>query len=143
MIRKVTAIQKGEADDFVLLGWYDMRKPSLSVVSDKGVNLLCKVNTSHLHEGDLLVCEDGYAVQVRKAKDSVVTLHFDSMLDQVKTAYEIGNRHQPISIGEKIITILDDPALQDVIAQCEAHPHIQVEKSESYFKPDGHAHHSH
>lgn len=144
VIKKVVEIKKDiEVNDEVELSWFDMQKPNLTAVSKKNVNIIVKAKFTHLHENDILVCEDGYAIKVSRSKDEVFCLEFSDALTFAKTAYEIGNRHQPLMIEEFKITVLDDISIADIIKDCYINESIKVEKTQSYFKPNGKAHHSH
>ncbi|HGZ70971.1 MAG TPA: urease accessory protein UreE [Nitratifractor sp.] len=144
MIKKMVAIEReGEAVDSVELSWFDMQKPNLTAVSQKGVNFIVKAKFTHLHEGDILVGEDGYSVSVKRGKDTLYNFYFCDALTFAKTAYEIGNRHQPIEIEPLAIRVLNDISLEDIIKSCQSDASVEVEKIEDYFKPNGKAHHSH
>ena len=117
MIRRVVdIIREDSANDTVELGWFDMQKPNLTATSDGGVDFIMKVKFAHLHEGDILLCEDGYKIEVKRAKDSIIEMDFATPLDFAKVAYEIGNRHQPIYLDEYKIVVLDDISLADIIS---------------------------
>ena len=144
VIKKVIEIKKDiESNDEVALSWFDMQKPNLTAVSKKNINIVLKVKFSHLHENDILVCEDGYTIKVTKDEDEIFILDFSDALSFAKTAYEIGNRHQPLMIEEFKIIVLDDISISDIIKDCYANESIKVEKTKGYFKPNGKAHHSH
>jgi len=144
MIKKITNITKEiDANDEVELSWFDMQKPNLSAVSKNGVEFIIKIKFTHLHENDILVDEDGYAIQVKRSDDEVYELIFEDALNFAKIAYEIGNRHQPVCIEEYKITVLDDISLGDIIKMCQDNENIVVKKTKKYFKPNGKAHHSH
>lgn len=144
VIKKVIEIKKDiETSDEVELSWFDMQKPNLTAVSKKNINLVVKAKFTHLHENDILVCEDGYAIKVKRSEDEIFTLEFSDALTFAKTAYEIGNRHQPVMIEEFKIIVLDDISLSDIIKDCYANTVIKCEKTKGYFKPNGKAHHSH
>jgi len=144
LIQKIITITKDiESNDSVELSWFDMQKPNLSAVSKNGVEFMIKVKFTHLHENDILVCEDGHSIKVQRADDEVYELSFIESLDFAKIAYEIGNRHQPVCIEEYKITVLDDISLDDIIQMCKENENIVVEKVKKYFKPNGKAHHSH
>ena len=144
VIKKVIEIKKDIAsNDEVELSWFDMQKPNLTAVSKKGINLVVKAKFTHLHENDILICEDGYAIKVKRSEDEVFILEFNDALTFAKIAYEIGNRHQPLMIEEFKITVLDDISLADIIKDCYANQAIKCEKTKAYFKPNGKAHHSH
>jgi len=144
VIKKVIKIQKEcESNDRVELSWFDMQKPNLSAVTKDGVEFMIKVKFTHLHENDVLVCEDGYAIQVHRCEDEIYELLFKEPLSFAKIAYEIGNRHQPVCIEEYKITVLDDISLNDIIDSCQKDASIEVNKIKGYFKPNGKAHHTH
>ncbi len=144
MIKKVTTITQYEkADDKVTLTWYDMQKPNLTAVSEKGIEFIVKAKYTHLHEHDLLVCEDGYKIEVLKSFDELYVLEFSDHITFAKMAYEIGNRHQPICVEDYKITVLDDISLHDIIDTCKELENVQVSKIEAIFRPNGKAHHSH
>ncbi|HFU77273.1 MAG TPA: urease accessory protein UreE [Epsilonproteobacteria bacterium] len=120
-----------------------MQKPHLSAVTSKGVEFLIKVKFTHLHENDILMSEDNYTIKVIKSEDVVYELKFNDPLTFAKTAYEIGNRHQPICIEAYKITVLDDLSLSDIIKTSQSDETIEITKTQKYFKPNGKAHHSH
>ncbi|WP_323586947.1 urease accessory protein UreE [Aliarcobacter butzleri] len=144
VIKKVIEIKKDiPFSDEVELSWFDMQKPNLTAVTKKGVNLVVKAKFTHLHENDILVDEDGMGIKVKRSEDEIFVLEFSDALTFAKTAYEIGNRHQPVMIEEFKIIVLDDISLSDIIKDCYTNEAIKVEKIKAYFKPNGKAHHSH
>ena len=144
VIKKVIEIKKDiPFSDEVELSWFDMQKPNLTAVTKKGVNLVVKAKFTHLHENDILVCEDGMGIKVKRSVDEIFVLEFSDALTFAKTAYEIGNRHQPVMIEEFKIIVLDDISLSDIIKDCYTNEKIKCEKTKGYFKPNGKAHHSH
>ncbi|MCT7577513.1 urease accessory protein UreE [Aliarcobacter butzleri] len=144
VIKKVIEIKKDiPFSDEVELSWFDMQKPNLTAVTKKGVNLVVKAKFTHLHENDILVCEDGVGIKVKRSVDEIFVLEFSDALTFAKTAYEIGNRHQPVMIEEFKIIVLDDISLSDIIKDCYANEKIKCKKTKGYFKPNGKAHHSH
>jgi urease accessory protein len=144
MIKKIIEISKDkDYDDEVSLSWFDMQKPNLTAVTDKDIDFIIKVKFTHLHENDILVCEDGYKIKVNKAKDYIYKIAFKNYIDFAKTAYEIGNRHQSICIEDMKITVLDDLSISDIIKNISNNENISVNKTLGYFRPNENAHHSH
>lgn len=144
MIKKVVKISSfQEYDDEVELSWYDMRKPNLSAVSKKGINFITKCAFKHLHLDDVLLCEDGYKICVKVAKDNMFAFVCDDPLEFARIAYEIGNRHQPISIEKGKITVLDDVAIADIVQLYTNSTIVEVHKIQGYFKPNAKANHTH
>jgi urease accessory protein len=144
MIKKVIEIKKDiDFGDTVELSWFDMQKPNLTAVTSNGIEFIIKVKFTHLHENDILVCEDGYAISVKKAQDEIYEISFNDHVSFAKIAYEIGNRHQPICIEDYKITVLDDISLNDIIKLCQESESISVNKTQGYFRPNGKANHTH
>jgi len=144
VIKKIVEIKRDiESNDEVELSWFDMQKPNLTAVTKKNVNIVVKAKFTHLHENDILVDESGYSIKVSRSEEDVYVLEFLDALTFAKTAYEIGNRHQPVMINDYKITVLDDISLSDIIKDCYSNKAIKVEKTKGYFKPNGKAHHSH
>lgn len=144
MIKKIIEIKKDISfDDEVELSWFDMQKPNLTAVSKNGIDFIIKAKFTHLHENDILVDEDGFTIKVSRSEDMIYILEFKDALSFAKTAYEIGNRHQPVQISESKIVVLDDISIEDIIKDCYKNESIKVEKTRGYFKPNGKAHHSH
>ncbi|WP_321313285.1 urease accessory protein UreE [Halarcobacter sp.] len=144
MIKKVIEIKRDiEVQDSVLLDWFDMQKPNLCAVTKEGVEFIVKAKYTHLHENDILVCEDGYKIKVSKSEDNIYILTFSDHITFARIAYEIGNRHQPICIEDYKITILEDISTADIIKACESIDKVEIKKTKAIFKPNGNAHHSH
>ena len=144
MIKKVITIKRDiEEDDSVELDWFDMQKPNLCAITKEGVEFIVKAKYTHLHEGDILECDDGYKIKIFKSEDNIYTLIFSDHITFARIAYEIGNRHQPVCIEDYKITILEDISTADIIKACESIDKVEVKKHRGIFKPNGNAHHSH
>ncbi|GHV06561.1 hypothetical protein AGMMS50229_11560 [Campylobacterota bacterium] len=142
MIKKIVQIARGiEADDRVRLSWFDRQKPNLSAIGEGGVSFVANTaKFDHLHEDDILIAEDGYTIAVTITEDEIVEVHFTDALDFAKSAYEIGNRHQPICIESMKIIVLNDSALSDIFVELEQNPRITVMRKNGYFTPNVHRH---
>jgi len=144
LIKKVIEIKKDiDCSDEVELSWFDMQKPNLTAVSNDGINFIIKAKFTHLHENDILVCEDDYAIKVKRSEDNIYILEFKDALNFAKVAYEVGNRHQPVMIEDLKIVVLDDISLNDIVENAYKNSEINITKTTGYFKANGKAHHSH
>ncbi len=144
MIKKIIKIEHDLSyDDEVLLNWFDMQKPNLSFVTEKNISVVSKLPINHLHENDILICDDGYAIKVKKQQDEMYVFCFEDSLTFAKYAYEIGNRHQPIYIENLKITVLNDVSLNELISEICKAENVKSEKILGYFKSNAKAHHTH
>jgi urease accessory protein len=144
MIKKIVRIEKNQsADDTVLLSWFDIKKPNLSAVTQKGTEFLLKSNPSNICDGDTLVTQDGYKIKVEIKKEELLVFKFQNALDYAKAAYEIGNRHQPIRIEELSITVLNDSSLYDIVHTLSHNKSVSVEKISGVFSQNAAQHHAH
>ncbi|MDR2342329.1 MAG: urease accessory protein UreE [Campylobacteraceae bacterium] len=144
MVKKIVKIEGAQSvDDAVLLSWFDIKKPNLSAISENGIEFMLKTQTHSLNDGDTLISEDGYKIKVNIKKDELFVLKFKNILDYAKTAYEIGNRHQPICIEELSITVLNDSSLGGIIHSLSHNKDISIEKTSGVFRQNALSHHTH
>lgn len=144
MVKKIVKIEMAQsADDTVLLSWFDIKKPNLSAVSENGIEFILKTQACNLDDGDTLIAEDGYKIKVNIKKDELFVLKFKNAVDFAKTAYEIGNRHQPICIEELSITVLNDSSLSGIIHSLSHNEDISIEKISGVFRQNALSHHTH
>ena len=77
MIEKVVQIKHDiPYEDSVKLSWFDMHKPNLSAISQRGVSFMLKVSVAHLHEGDILVCESGHTIKIELIEDDICAVSY-------------------------------------------------------------------
>lgn len=131
------------SQDHVSVDWFDLQKKHLTLTTDGGVTIIFKQVPKHWHKNPILVCEDNYRIVMTIRPSPLVKLMFNDALLFAKTAYAVGNLHQPIHLLPSTITVLDDAALTDVIRQAENDPDISVTRFKGIFKPNGHSSHSH
>ncbi|MDR2081520.1 MAG: urease accessory protein UreE [Campylobacteraceae bacterium] len=144
MIKKIFKIEKEQdANDSVLLSWFDLKKPNLSAVTEKGAKFILKTQAAHLHDGDTLIAEDGYRIKVNIKKEELFMLKFKNAVDFAKTAYEIGSRHQPICIEQMSITVLNDLSIESIIHELKHGKNASIEKISGIFYQNAFSHHTH
>ncbi|MDR2034576.1 MAG: urease accessory protein UreE [Helicobacteraceae bacterium] len=144
MIRKIVRIERSKwADDRAVFSWYDLRKPNLSALSEKGVSFILKTASLHLENGDILIAEDGYRILATIEKIETYVFEFQNALDFAKSAYMIGNRHQPIRIEDMKIVVLEDTAIADIVESLALNKEVVVKKDLSVFAPNVNSSHTH
>lgn len=94
-----------------------------------------------LRHGELLRSEDGKAlVRVVAKPEPVMTVTASAMLDLLRAAYHLGNRHISLEVTETYLRLLPDPVLKTMLEQLG----VQVTETIAPFEPEsgayGHRH---
>jgi urease accessory protein len=116
-----------------------------------------------LRGGDTLEAEDGTAILVLAAAETVSTARSEEPLQVARAAYHLGNRHVSLQVGEGWLRYLHDHVLDDMVralglcvateqapfepepgAYGAAHPHEHgSEHTHPHFHEHGHPDHGH
>lgn len=73
-----------------------------------------------LRGGDVLVTDDGRAVEVVAAPEQVVHIECESSVALMRAAYHLGNRHVPVQVGAGFLRIGADHVLEDMLRRLGA-----------------------
>jgi len=92
-----------------------------------------------LHDGDLLVAENGLIIRVRAAHEVLSTAFARDWMLLAKACYHLGNRHVPVQIAEGRVSYLHDHVLDEMIRGLE----LDVTIETGPFEPESGAYHSH
>ena len=92
-----------------------------------------------LAHGDLLLLDDGNAIEVRAAEEKLFEVVPQDRLHLVELAWHLGNRHLPAQIEEERILILRDHVIRDMLTGLGA----DVTEVTERFQPMRGAYHSH
>ncbi len=97
---------KGLERDTLVLNWQERRRSRQRVRTTKGVELGIALPTGTvIQEGDLLYMDERCYIVVEAEKEEVIVIYAEDQTEGALVAYEIGNRHQSISLSrERIIT---------------------------------------
>ena len=68
-----------------------------------------------LRGGALLGGEEGRVVAVVSAEESVSTVHTPSVQNLARVAYHLGNRHQPLQIGDGWVRYRRDHVIDEMV----------------------------
>ncbi|MGH8778877.1 urease accessory protein UreE [Paraburkholderia sp.] len=85
-----------------------------------------------LHDGDVLVAQDGGLVRVIAAPEAVLFVTAPDRLTLTRAAYHLGNRHTPVEIDVDALKLEADPVLEDMLRRLGAH----VEHATLPFQPE-------
>ena len=134
-VKNLTALER----DSVVLNWEERRKSRQRLKTTKGIEIAVALPTGTiLYNGDILYINNNSYIAVEAAEEDVVVIYPDDMTKGAVIAYEIGNRHLPISINGDTIMTPYNHVLEDYLKK-EA---IQYEHKRDVFEPikRGHSH---
>jgi len=125
--------------DSVVLNWEERRKSRQRLKTTKGIEIAIALPTGTiLYNGDILYINNNSYISVEAAEEDVLVIYSGGMTRGAVIAYEIGNRHLPISInGDTIIT-----PYNHVFEEYLKRESIQYKCKKGIFEPikRGHAH---
>lgn len=104
---------KSKTIDRVKLSADDRLKQILRLKSDNGVEIGIKLNSGHLHDGDILGQNDTSIFVVEFLPQSVLVIKPKDIMQMGFIAHSIGNKHIPAIFEDKNIIIEDDYLMQE------------------------------
>jgi len=139
-IARPTAQETHTIIDKVALTWEQRQKSRQKLVTMQGCDIALALPTgSRLQAGDLLPVPGGWIV-VELALEDVLLVRPRSLQEIALVAYQIGNRHLPLEIGDHGLKTLYEPVLKTYLEQ----QGIAVERAQQPFTPvsetSGHRH---
>jgi urease accessory protein len=126
--------------DRIALTWEQRQKSRQKLLTAQGQEVALALPTgTRLHTGDLLPTAEGW-IEVQFALEDVLLIRPRSLQETAFVAYQIGNRHLPLEIGEQGLKTLYEPVLETYLRQQS----IPVERAQLPFTPvsatSGHQH---
>jgi len=139
-IARPTAQETRVIIDRVALTWEQRQKSRQKLVTMQGCDIALALPTgSRLQGGDLLPVPGGW-IAVEFALEDVLLVRPRSLQEIALVAYQIGNRHLPLEIGDHGLKTLYEPVLKTYLEQ----QGIAVERAQQPFTPvsatSGHRH---
>jgi urease accessory protein len=146
MIRATSIIRRETVDtdrivDVITLDHGDRHRRRIVLNADGGTAFLLDLDKADiLEDGDAILLDTGWLVEVRAAPERLVEIRASDVLELLTLAWHIGNRHVPAEIAKDTIYIGYDHVLIDMLRGLGA----QVEIVERPFRPvRGAYHHEH
>ena len=103
--------------DTVALTWEQRQKSRQKVLTAQGQEIALALPTgTRLHAGDLLPTAEGW-IEVHLAPEDVLLIQPRSLQETAFVAYQIGNRHLPLEIGDGGLKTLHEPVLAAYLSQ--------------------------
>lgn len=93
----------------VPLGWEDRLRSRQRVISDRGTELGIALPTGQaLRDGDILFQDPDRVITVATIPEEVLALYPAGKMSLGRIAYQVGNRHAPISVkADRVLTPYD------------------------------------
>ncbi len=154
MIRATSIIRRESVDserivDVITLDHGDRHRRRIVLNADGGTAFLLDLDKADvLEDGDAILLETGWLVEVKAASERLIEIRASDPLELLTLAWHIGNRHVPAEIAKDTIHIAYDHVLIDMLRGLGA----KVEMVERPFRPvrgayhhehEGHHHHGH
>lgn len=139
---KITDLQPldGLERDTIVLGWEERRKPRQRLTTKKGSEIALALPTGTiLKDGDILYLDDRCYVTVEEAKEDVIVISPEDLEEGAAIAYEIGNRHLPVSIGKENIVTPQNPQMEEFLKKTAIRYQLRKESFEPTRKGHSHA----
>ena len=117
--------------DTLTLTWEDRRQGHGRRRSDGGVEFAISLPTGTVLKGGdgLVLPAERTIVVVKEAVEAVFIIHPHTPQEWAYYAYQVGNRHQQVMIGENELIFLQNPAVRSLLEQL----HVPFETGERPF----------
>jgi urease accessory protein len=126
--------------DTIVLRWEERRKSRQRLVSERGTEIALALPTGTiLKDGDILYLDDRCYVTVEEAKEDVIVISPEDMAEGAAIAYEIGNRHLPISIENGTIVTPQNLQMEEFLKKRAIRYQLRKESFEPTRKGHSHA----
>ncbi|HOV02899.1 MAG TPA: urease accessory protein UreE [Hyphomicrobiales bacterium] len=120
--------------DTVVLCRDDRHRRRLRMLGEKGTDFVLDLaEATVLHDGDLLLLDDGRAVRVKAAAEHLLEVRGRDPHHLLRLAWHLGNRHVPTAIGAERLLIAYDHVLADMIVGLGG----RVAAIDAPFDPEG------
>ena len=107
---------QGLTVDTVVLDRYDMNKPHQKVTTGMGETVAISLpHGENLFEGAVLYRDDEKIIVIELAPEDIFEIRPEGNRQWAKTAFNIGNMHQPAYIYDDRILIAYDPVMENVL----------------------------
>lgn len=123
----------GQSDGVLTLRFDDRRRSRLRTQLDDGreVALILPRGTI-LRDGDGLRAEDGAAITVRAAPQTLSLVRAEDALRLAQAAYHLGNRHVPLDVKPDRLQLEPDHVLAEMLRRMG----LRVDEAEAAFEPE-------
>ncbi|MDP8919116.1 MAG: urease accessory protein UreE [Pseudomonadota bacterium] len=144
------AVEQDRIVDVITLDHGDRHRRRIMLHADGGTAFLLDLDKADvLEDGDAILLETGWLVEVKAAPERLVEIRTEEPSDLLTLAWHIGNRHVPAEITRDAIYIAYDHVLVDMLEGLGAHtviverPFRPVRGAYHHHEHDSHSRHHH
>jgi urease accessory protein UreE len=132
----------GYIRDTITLAWDDRRQGHGRRTSDSGVEFAISLTAGIvLKDGDCFVLDaEKTIVAVQEAVQPVYVIRPRTPQEWAYYAYQVGNRHQSVMIGESELIFLQNPAVRSLLEQLHVHYTTDARPFTAALANIGHSH---
>ena len=127
--------RSGSVPELLVLTWEERAKTHQRVITQGGREIGVKLPTgSQLLPGTVVYVGDSFHVEVSAACEDVWLIRAADVRTLLRVAYEIGNRHFPIDIGDDTVAVRYDHTLAElwtrlgIVAQRVRQPFLSAQR---------------
>jgi urease accessory protein len=118
--------------DVVVLDWEARRKSRQRITTGRGREIAIALPTGTiLEDGDVLFAGDSFYVAVEAKEEDLMVISPKNINESARIAFELGNRHLPVSIRENTILTLYSHDTESVMESLGA----AYERRKGIFEP--------
>ena len=141
-IAELASEYSGYIRDTITLSWDDRRQGHGRRTSDSGVEFAISLSAGIvLKDGDCFVLDvEKTVVVVQEAVQPVYIIRPRTPQEWAYYAYQVGNRHQSVMIGESELIFLQNPAVRSLLDQLHVHYTTDARPFTAALANIGHSH---
>ncbi len=123
--------------DVLLMGWEQRRLPRQRAKTMHGREVAIALPTgSVLLDGEIVYVGTGFVISVEAEKEDVLAAVLKDPAEAAGLAYELGNRHLPLSVGEEVLAAPYDRLVEELFRKSG----MPYERRKEKFEPRRVAH---
>lgn len=135
----------GLIEDEVVLDFDQRHRRRLAMKGAGGVEFLLDLpQPRRLNDGDALILEDGRRIRVKAAIEPLTEISANSWDELVRISWHLGNRHLPVMLGHRKLTIRRDHVIEDMVVGLGGivtHVLTSFNPEGGAYASGGHSHH--
>ena len=128
------AVLAGRQRDTVSLGWEERRWNRRRLTTTGGREVALALPTgSVLEPGAIIAVEADWYLVVESRPEALLAIYPRSHEEAVRVAFDVGNRHFTLAVGDDALLVPDDLALEQLVSRLG----VRWERRRDHYSPLG------